>query len=74
VIQRERVTASQAAQGSIDPLEVELGALRHRILADDIPVELDRLIHDRGELADDDVESRNALCASFPRVAERNLQ
>jgi hypothetical protein len=72
-VQGEPVIAGQAAQGCVDALEVELGALCDCVFADDIPVELDRLIYDGGEFANDHIESRNPLRTGFFRVAERDL-
>ena len=64
----------QTLENPIDPAEVEFRPFGHRVPANDVPIELNRLVDDRGEFADNDIEACNALCAGLLTVAKGDLK
>lgn len=57
-----------------DAVEVQDGVFSHCARCDDIPIELDRVIHDGGELTDHEVDIRHAAGIRFLGVAEGNIE
>ena len=55
-------------------VEVKCGTLCHCIFCDDIPIELDRVVHNGGELTDHQVNIRHAFRIRFLGVAEGNIE
>jgi hypothetical protein len=57
-----------------DPLKVQTGVLGKGVLGQKAKVELDRIVHKAGQLADDQVDSQNPLRARLFGVAQRDVQ
>lgn len=55
-------------------LEMESGAFGDRAFADKVPVELNGIINDGGELTNDQIQIRNPIGAGLPRMAQSDLQ
>ena len=53
--------------------KVQLSALRQRLFADDVPVELHRLANHVGQLPNHQVQSHDAAGLCLFGVAQRNL-
>jgi hypothetical protein len=57
-----------------DDTEMQLCTFGNRVFGDDIPVELDGLVHQLGQLTHDDVQVGNAFGVRFLGVFEGNIE
>ncbi len=73
-IQSEFDAAVAAAKAGGDAAEVEAGTLGHGVAGEDVPIELDAVVHDAGELADDQVERDHAAGVMPGRMLQGDLQ
>jgi hypothetical protein len=68
-----RFGAGHTLQLSGQAAEVQFCLLGDRPFGDDLPVELDRVIHHAGQIADDNVQIRNTFGVRLLSVFQRDL-
>ncbi len=73
-VQGEVGATVAAAEASGNATEIEAGTLGHSVAGQDIPIELDAVVHDAGKLTDDQVQSDHATGVMPGRVLQGDFQ